>query len=134
MRLISLPRALNCVKKDRFSNSKSALLKLKQGENELELSRFGGYYQSEERLIFRVYEGKGVLEFEHALKNFDFSKLNLAFLEHFLCHNLHHQNADTFDKKMIALFLDFDLILQEKGEEYIINKAYQKLCRRLFAQ
>lgn len=61
--------------KDRYGNTR-AQINLKQGENALETTQSGFYYESEEGLRFFVYEGEGVLDFGDCLLQIDFSELN----------------------------------------------------------
>lgn len=75
-RVINFPyQAQKAYLKDRYGNAR-AQINLKQGENALETTQSGYYYESEEGLRFFVYEGEGVLEFSDCLLQFDFGLLN----------------------------------------------------------
>lgn len=75
-RVINFPYvAQKAYLKDRYDNSR-AQINLKQGENALETTQSGFYYESEEGLRFFVYEGEGVLDFSDCLLQIDFSELN----------------------------------------------------------
>lgn len=75
-RVINFPyEAQKAYLKDRYGNTR-AQVNLKQGENALETTQRGFYYESEEGLRFYVYEGAGVLDFSDCLLQIDFSELN----------------------------------------------------------
>lgn len=75
-RVINFPyEAQKAYLKDRYGNTR-AQVNLKQGENALETTQRGFYYESEEGLRFYVYEGEGVLDFSDCLLQIDFSELN----------------------------------------------------------
>lgn len=75
-RVINFPyEAQKAYLKDRYGNTR-AQINLKQGENALETTQRGFYYESEEGLRFFVYEGEGVLSFSDCLLQIDFSELN----------------------------------------------------------
>ena len=75
-RVINFPyEAQKAYLKDRYGNTR-AQINLKQGENALETTQRGFYYESEEGLRFYVYEGEGVLDFSDCLLQIDFSELN----------------------------------------------------------
>lgn len=75
-RVINFPyEAQKAYLKDRYGNAR-AQINLKQGENTLETTQSGFYYESEEGLRFYVYEGEGVLDFSDCLLQIDFGLLN----------------------------------------------------------
>lgn len=74
-RVINFPyEAQKAYLKDRYGNPR-AQINLKQGDNALEITQSGFYYESEEGLRFFVYEGEGVLDFSDCLLQIDFSEL-----------------------------------------------------------
>lgn len=107
-RVVNTAKDYELILKDRFGNSLSKKFILKAGRNELEIPYDNGYYQSIDNERFFIYEGEGELDFKsECTKQYDFSKLNVKFLDYFLGNfqKKHHKNADENEKKTIESFV-----------------------------
>lgn len=126
-----------------YSNNKAALknafchiikeIELVQGEQSLEVSTGGDFYEDSAGNKFFVYKGEGVLEWEDCLKYLDFSNLPLSFLSYFLSHKEHSPNASNFIKRKIQEFLavyDRNIL---KNTLYLAPLNFEKLDKALIS-
>lgn len=102
--------------------------------NELEIPCENGYYQSVDNERFFIYDGQGELDFENeCTKQYDFSKLNVRFLDYFLGTQKHHPNADENEKKVIENFISL-MELNEKFGNKITPPYYTAALTLILAK
>lgn len=133
-RVLNLAKDYELILKDRFGNSLSKKFVLKAGKNELEIPCENGYYQSTDNERFFIYDGQGELDFENeCTKQYDFSKLNVRFLDYFLGTQKHHKNADENEKKVIENFISL-MELNEKFGNKITPPYYTAALTLILAK
>lgn len=106
-------------------------IELVQGEQSLEVSTGGDFYEDSAGNKFFVYAGEGVLEWEDCLKYLDFSNLPFSFLSYFLSHKKHSPNASNFIKRKIQEFVgvyDKNIL---KNSLYLAPLNFEKLDKAL---
>lgn len=106
--------------KDRYGNSR-AQVNLKQGENALETTQSGFYYESEEGLRFFVYEGEGVLDFSDCLLQIDFSLLNPYQIDKAIFY------GDFSEDKNLSVFIKIYEKNITKNARYLIPPRFLEL-------
>ena len=112
------------IMRDKFGTNLSDFVEFKAGKNELKILENTAYYQSKENERFFVYDGTGELDLEaDCQKCYDFSHLNVVFLDYYLTHLKHHPNADEVDKRLIDEFVSL-LDSQLKSEVQKITPPY----------
>lgn len=120
-RVINFPyEAQKAYLKDRYGNSR-AQINLKQGENALETTQSGYYYESEEGLRFFVYEGEGVLDFSDCLLQIDFSELNPYQIDKAIFY------GDSSEDKNLSVFIKIYEKNITKNARYLIPPRFLEL-------
>lgn len=107
--------------KDRYGNTR-AQINLKQGENALETTQSGFYYESEEGLRFFVYEGEGVLDFSDCLLQIDFSELNPYEIDKTIFYG-----TPTYIKSPLGIFMQIYEKNITKNARYLIPPRFLEL-------
>ena len=121
-RVINFPyEAQKAYLKDRYGNSR-AQINLRQGENALEITQSGFYYESEEGLRFFVYEGEGVLEFSDCLLQIDFSELNPYEIDRTIFYG-----TPTYIKSPLGIFMQVYEKNLSKKARYLIPPRFLEL-------
>ncbi|MDE6959000.1 MAG: hypothetical protein K2O80_05590 [Helicobacter apodemus] len=106
-------------------------VELVQGENALELTTGGDFYQDNTGKRFFVYAGEGVLEWQDCLKYLDFSNLPFSFLSYFLSKKEHSPNASNLIKRKIQEFVEvYDKNIL-KNSLYLAPLNFEKLDKAL---
>lgn len=121
-RVINFPyQAQKAYLKDRYGNAR-AQINLKQGENALETTQSGFYYESEEGLRFFVYEGEGVLDFSDCLLQIDFSELNPYEIDRTIFYG-----TPTYIKSALGIFMQVYEKNITKTARYLIPPRFLEL-------
>ena len=121
-RVINFPyEAQKAYLKDRYNNTR-AQINLKQGENALETTQRGFYYESEEGLRFFVYEGEGVLDFSDCLLHIDFSELNPYEIDKTIFYS-----TPTYTKSQLGIFMQIYEKNITKNARYLIPPRFLEL-------
>lgn len=121
-RVINFPyQAQKAYLKDRYGNAR-AQINLKQGENALETTQSGYYYESEEGLRFFVYEGEGVLDFSDCLLQIDFSELNPYEIDKTIFYG-----TPTYIKSPLGIFMQIYEKNITKNVRYLIPPRFLEL-------
>lgn len=121
-RVINFPyEAQKAYLKDRYGNAR-AQINLKQGENALEITQSGFYYESEEGLRFFVYEGEGVLEFSDCLLQADFSELSPYEIDRTIFYG-----TPTYVKSPLDIFMQVYEKNLSKNARYLIPPRFLEL-------
>lgn len=125
-RVINFPyEAQKAYLKDRYGNTR-AQINLKQGENALETTQSGFYYESEEGLRFYVYEGEGVLDFSDCLLHIDFSELNPYEIDKTIFYG-----TPTYIKSPLGIFMQVYEKNITKNARYLIPPRFLELERAI---
>ena len=90
---------------DKYEN-KIEKLELNNGINNLAVLQSGLSYKDSLGNKFLVYPCESTLSFEIAKKCFDFSNLNVYFLDYYCTFLKHHNNASDRDRELVQSFIE----------------------------
>ena len=127
-RMLNYPYELTkCCLKDRYGNTRAETL-LTQGTNPLEISPQGFYYQTHKGFKFFCYEGDGVLDFAHAQKGYDFSRVDSSNIDKALFFGT-TQGLNQSEKEFLEL-LEINL---SKGANYLIPPRFLEIQQEILS-
>ena len=142
-REITFETSKELVLKDKFGNDLSEwkIFKLeKTGSGAeisqkftLEIPQKDSYYQSRENERFFIYDGVGELKLSECTEKWDFSEINLPFLDYFAAKGEHEPSADDKDKELIEKFMDFQSKFGTDFEKLKIKPPYYKFILETLA-
>ena len=142
-REITFETSKELVLKDKFGNDLSEWKSYKCEKNAdgaetatkftLEIPQKDSYYQSRENERFFIYDGTGELKLSECTEKWDFSEINLPFLDYFAAKGEHEPSADDKDKELIEKFMDFQSTFGTDFDTLKIKPPYYKFILETLA-
>jgi hypothetical protein len=121
---------IELIKRDKFGTNCSEWQKFTAGTHNLDILDKDFYYQSRENERFFIYDGVGDLKLSECTKKYDFEKINVIFLSHYIANDEHHADADAVDKALIEDYAElYDKFV--KGDESINPPYFKELEQKL---
>ena len=128
-RTIKFEEAKELILRDRFGNDITDFVKFETGENALFITN-SGYYQAKNNQRYFIYDGEGDLNLNECKKCFDFTNLNLFYLDYFLSNLKHHDSSDKADRELIELYAEL-LNTHLEGDERINPPYFSEIQQKL---
>ncbi len=129
-RSVIFANEIELIKRDKFGTNCSEWQKFTAETHNLEILDKDFYYQSRENERFFIYEGTGTLDLTQCTKKYDFEKINVYFLSHYIAKGEHHADADDVDKALIEDYAElYDKFV--KGDESINPPYFKELEQKV---
>lgn len=128
-RTIKFSKEKMLILKDKFGGDITDFKKFYEGENALYITN-SGYYQSRENERFYIYEGSGELNLNECRTRYDFTGLNLVYLDFYLSNLKHHESADKADRDIIELYAEL-LNKHLEGDTRIKPPYFEEIQQKL---